>query len=210
MPSHLEVVTVDCLVATPMGDPATFNTFYDHVRRTHSTKPLIVVSDGSDVNLRERIDADDYAVHVPYTKNGIPTALLTARIKRLTDRSLEGESDAATDDGKPAYAVRSQEFYALWAAAVLTYGVGDFLSTIVAVFAVPGLYEGNPVIDIVLRHAGIPGFLGVKIVIFILAIGVSVRGAKEGDRITYYAPPLCITALGIALTAWNVALIGSI
>lgn len=204
MPTRLDVLSIDCFVAIPGGGETPFEAFYDHVRRTHPTKPIVIISDGTDQKLLDRIEADEHAANVPLTETGIPYAMLVARIKRLSGYALSG---APVGDRSTAYRVRTLEFYLLWGVAALTYGVGDFLSTIAAVYLVPGLVEGNPVIATVLEVAGIPGFVAVKIAVFVIAIGVSVRGANANDWITYYAPPIFVTVLGLGLTTWNVSLI---
>lgn len=207
MPSHMEVVSVDALVASPDGDADMFRTFYTHVRKTVPEKPLVVVGTGSDGPIHERIEADERTTRIPTTGNGIPPALLAARITRLSNHDLPGAPGEPLADRTPAYRRNGREFYGLWGGALLTYGLGDFLSTILAVYTVPGLYEGNPVIATVLAHTGILGFLAVKVVVFLGALGLSVRGANVGDRLTYYAPPLLISAFGIVLTVWNLSLI---
>ncbi|MES3160179.1 MAG: response regulator [Halorubrum sp.] len=134
-----------------------------------------------------------------------------------------GESDTSTSgwavsDGpaadeigaaavEPIYRRRPVEFYGLWLVAALTYGVGDVVSTLYAVFGVPGVDEANPVVDALLVNFGVPGFLFLKLLVFLVLISVSVQGARTGDRFSYYWPPLLASALGIALTAWNVSLV---
>ena len=107
----------------------------------------------------------------------------------------------------PLYEVRKTEFYALWLAAALTYGVGDVLSTVYAVMTVPGLIEGNPVVNTLLQNFGLSGFLLFKLLVFFVLISISVQGARSRERLSYYWPPAVMTALGVGLTGWNVRLI---
>ena len=108
---------------------------------------------------------------------------------------------------QPLYQTRKREFYGLWGMAALTYGLGDIVSTTVAVFGTNSLDEGNPIVDTVLETLGVPGFLVLKLIVFLILLSVSVQGARTHDRFTYYWPPLITTALGLFLTAWNTRLI---
>ena len=107
----------------------------------------------------------------------------------------------------PLYEGRQTEFYALWLAAALTYGVGDILSTVYAVMTVPGLIEGNPVVNTLLQNFGLSGFLLFKLLVFFVLISISVQGARSRERLSYYWPPAVMTALGVGLTGWNLRLI---
>lgn len=117
--------------------------------------------------------------------------------------------DEADDDrrGTPLYRTRTGGFYLLWAAAALTYGVGDIVSTLYATVAVPGLLEGNPVVNTLLENFGLPGFLLLKLLVFLMLISVSVQGARSHERFSYYWPPVVMTGLGLLLTGWNLRLI---
>ena len=135
---------------------------------------------------------------------------LLDRLQAVDDDAAATESDIESVDSatvEPIYRTRPAEFYGLWLVAALTYGVGDVVSTLYAVFGVPGIDEANPVVDVLLVNFGIPGFLFLKLLVFLVLISVSVQGARTGDRFSYYWPPLLASALGIALTAWNVSLV---
>jgi len=108
---------------------------------------------------------------------------------------------------EPLYQERRGEFAGLWLAAALTYGAGDTLSTVYAVFAVPGVIEGNPVVGTLLSTLGLPGFVLLKLFVFFVLISVSVQGGRARERFSYYWPPVVMTLLGLALTAWNARLI---
>lgn len=129
--------------------------------------------------------------------------------ERRTPGSPPPTAEPAPDDATetPIYDRRPGSFYALWFVAALTYGVGDIVSTLYAVFGVPGVNEANPVVDTLLVNFGVPGFLGLKLLVFLVLISVSVQGARTGDRFSYYWPPVLASALGIALTAWNASLV---
>ena len=123
---------------------------------------------------------------------------------------VDGASAAGVPAGPPLYRSRSTQFYALWLGAVLTYGVGDVVSTLYATTAVPGLIEGNPVVGTLLSSAGLPGFLLLKLIVLLVLISVSVQGARRREPFSYYWPPVVATGVGLLLTGWNVRLIAGV
>lgn len=130
-------------------------------------------------------------------------------LTRLSESGVEvGErEDGTVAPGPPIYEARPKEFYGLWFLAALTYGVGDIVSTVYAVFLVPGVDEANPVVDALLSNFGIGGFLLFKLLVFLALISIGVQGARTGDRFSYYWPPILATLLGTGLTLWNLSLI---
>lgn len=116
-------------------------------------------------------------------------------------------SDADDPTPEPIYKTHPLEFYGLWLLAALTYGVGDIVSTVYAVFAVSGVDEANPVVDTLLVNFGIGGFMLFKLIVFLALISISVQGARTTDRFSYYWPPAIATSLGAGLTLWNLSLI---
>lgn len=108
---------------------------------------------------------------------------------------------------QPLYRARRREFYALWFLAVLAYGVGDSLTTGLAVIE-PGVVETNPVVALVLAETSIVGFFALKLALFVVLIAISAKGAIDGDRLAYYAPPVFALGLGTALTVWNLFSVG--
>lgn len=107
----------------------------------------------------------------------------------------------------PLYRRDSAGFYGLWFLAAATYGFGDIISTLLAVVTAPGIVESNPIVAGVLANYGIPGFLVVKFAILLVLVWISVGGARDGDRFTYYWPPVVATVLGTGLTGWNLWLL---
>ncbi|MFC7324832.1 HalX domain-containing protein [Halorubrum rutilum] len=120
---------------------------------------------------------------------------------------VDDASVASVPAGPPLYQSRSTQFYALWLAAALAYGVGDVVSTLYATIAVPGLIEGNPVVNALLSTAGLPGFLLLKLIVLLVLVSVSVQGARQREPFSYYWPPVVATGIGLLLTGWNVRLI---
>jgi CheY-like chemotaxis protein len=158
-----------------------------------------------------------------YLSAPVDAAALVRTIERLQKRDTAGDDETTHEHSrdqknasdrvgssvatKPLYRRYPREFYGLWFLAAVTYGVGDIVSTVLAVFTDPDLVEFNPVVSVVLAEYGIAGFLAVKIVILVTLLWISVGGARSNDRFTYYWPPAVATALGIALTGWNLWLL---
>ncbi|WP_423997429.1 hypothetical protein [Halorubrum trapanicum] len=108
---------------------------------------------------------------------------------------------------RPAYRRRPNEFYWLWIAATATYGVGDVVSTIAFLRYVPTIEEANPVVRFALESFGLSGLVALKIAVYLVMLWISVEGAREGDGLLYYFPPVLLTATGTYLTASNVRLL---
>lgn len=108
---------------------------------------------------------------------------------------------------RPAYRRRPREFYWLWIAATTTYGVGDVVSTVAFLQYVPTIDEANPVVAFALDSFGLSGLVGLKIVVYLVMLWISVRGARESDALLYYFPPVLLTLVGTYLTASNVRLL---
>lgn len=107
----------------------------------------------------------------------------------------------------PTYLRRPKEFYTLWIAATSTYGVGDIVSTIAFLTYVPAVDEANPVVALAMDSFGLAGLVALKIAVYLVMLGISVLGAREGDGFLYYFPPALLTVVGLSLTASNVRLI---
>ena len=178
--------------------------------------------------LEDRRDAEDLSEDDRYSelvgelvgrRHQITTLLsqLTEDDGSAADGSRDGPDEAVgpggrssadpTDDVVPLYRTRRRGFYAAWFAAALTYGVGDVVSTVYAVLTVPGLIEGNPVVSGILELLGLPGFVLLKLVVFLALISVSAHGGRTHDRFSYYWPPVVMAGLGLLLTGWNLRLI---
>ena len=118
-----------------------------------------------------------------------------------------GAEATGSGAGGPLYRTRPREFYALWFLAALTYGIGDVVSTLYATVAVPGLIEANPIVGTLLSSSGLPGFLLLKLLVLFVLVSVSVQGARQRERFSYYWPPVVATGIGLLLTGWNVRLV---
>jgi hypothetical protein len=109
-------------------------------------------------------------------------------------------------DLQPLYRRRSREFYLLWLVAGLAYGLGDMLTTSV-VFITPRIGESNPFVAVVLARFGLVGFVAIKLVIFAVLLSISIKGAIDDERLSYYGPPLLAILIGTGLTLWNLTTI---
>jgi hypothetical protein len=145
-------------------------------------------------------------------------AAIVRSVERLRERdAADGNNDSARDAARaaggssvsldPLYHRDSAVFYGLWFLAAATYGFGDIVSTLLAVVTAPGIVESNPIVAGVLANYGIPGFLAVKLAILVVLVWISVGGARDDDRFTYYWPPVVATVLGTGLTGWNLWLL---
>ena len=114
------------------------------------------------------------------------------------------DSDWLTLEGS-SFSGRS--FSSVWAVALATYGVGDVVSTIAFLEYVPAVQEANPVVAFALDAFGLGGLVGLKIAVYLLMLWISVHGAREGDGLLYYFPPVLLTLVGTYLTASNVRLL---
>lgn len=84
-----------------------------------------------------------------------------------------------------------------WAAALLTYGLGDVTTTAIGLSV--GATEMNPVIGEVLAAFGIAGFVGVKAIEF--GAGYAIYRRAPGRYAV--AVPVYIAAVGAFAVAWN-------
>lgn len=99
------------------------------------------------------------------------------------------------------------EFRLQWAVAFLTYVVGDIVSTVILVYFVPGLGEGNPLVAGLLETFGLAGLIVVKGGVFALGLFVSRRGLADEDAAFYYLPPVAMTGFGGVATTINLWLV---
>ena len=205
----LEVHAVDCLVADCSGPDTAAATVYETIRDSYPTTPLVVITRGLNDAQREEIADAEHTAHVPRTDTGIPVPLVIARCKRLANRPL-AETDTAPEPEELSPTVtQTVSLWLLWGVAVLTYGVGDFVTTIIAVYFVEGLGESNPLVVLLLNQFGIRGLFALKIVVFVIAVGINLGFRKRGDRLGYYGPPVFVALLGTLLTVSNLLAINS-
>lgn len=206
MPNPIELRDIDCLVvdATTRSDQT--EGLYNKLRDVHATQPIVFVIGQSVPGLANDLEQDQNAAYVQSTSSGVPPALLTATCTRLV-RGAPSQVAKERIASESPYRVGSFGSYILWIVAGITYGIGDLVTTLYALLFVPGLGEGNLLVLSVLQSFGIPGFVGLKIIAFILAIRISMRGAGSNDRVAFYAPPIAVAAAGAVLTGWNLLLI---
>lgn len=99
-------------------------------------------------------------------------------------------------------------FSRVWLLALATYGVGDVVTTIALVYFSDLHTEANPVIRQAIMAFGGGGFLGLKLLVIYVAIGVSLwAGVGDDDRLMFYAPPLLLALIGVYTTVHNLGLL---
>jgi len=102
-------------------------------------------------------------------------------------------------------------FTTAWVLALATYGVGDVVTTIALVWFSPSLAEANPIVASAIDMFGGGGFLGLKLLVFYAAIGVSLWGGVQyRDRLLIYGPPIVLSAVGVLLAANNLWLVATV
>jgi hypothetical protein len=100
----------------------------------------------------------------------------------------------------------SQHFVHLWLVALATYGVGDIVTTVTLLWFTDKVNELNAVVLFAVDAYGLAGFIALKLVAFLTAIGVSLLGAHTNDRFLYYLPPVALSLVGGFVTTFNIRL----
>jgi len=122
-----------------------------------------------------------------------------------TDPSVTAERSWLTLEGVP---FEPERFTTGWVLALAAYGVGDIVTTIGLVWFSPLHVEANPVIAWAISLFGGGGFLGLKLLVFDAAIGISLwGGVLDEDRVLFYGPPLVLLVFGLFTTALNLSLL---
>lgn len=107
----------------------------------------------------------------------------------------------------PAVAIEYCNFVFLWMMATITFGVGDLMTTFAIMAGYPHIIESNPIMAASVELLGYSGVVGLKLTVFMLALGVSVYSIRVwGDELLYYFPPMAISVAGAFTTAFNVRL----
>jgi hypothetical protein len=95
----------------------------------------------------------------------------------------------------------------VWTLAVVTYGVGDGLTTAAVVWSTPLLREANPIVNAAIDAFGASGLVGLKILALGTAFGFSVWGSTDDDQFMFYLPPVVLALVGTATTLANLSLL---
>lgn len=64
--------------------------------------------------------------------------------------------------------------------------------------------EGNPIVAAAIDAFGFTGLVVLKIGVYLVMLSISVLGARDGDTLLYYFPPVLLTVVGLVLTGLNV------
>lgn len=93
---------------------------------------------------------------------------------------------------------------ALWILAVLLYGVGDTVSTLIGL-SFGNVAEAGPLAAPAISTFGYPGLFGLKVVVFVSFVGVwSVLYTPA--RV---AVPLALATVGGVVTVWNTVVVAT-
>ena len=93
----------------------------------------------------------------------------------------------------------------LWLAAVATFGVGDLLTTGVGL-SHPRIVEAGPVPELFPRQHGLPGLVGLKVLVFGTLFALWTR-LPEPHRV---GVPLAIALVGVVVVVWNTLVIAAV
>ena len=121
---------------------------------------------------------------------------MTGRVLNSSLLSLEG---TALED-------RTWLFYTLWTLATLTYGVGDIVTTTAIRYLSHDVNEVNALVSLAFSTFGRPGFVGLKLLIFlgfVLGQVYSLHIAEEEDWLVVFGPPVLLWLVGLLVTAYN-------
>ena len=94
----------------------------------------------------------------------------------------------------------------LWLIPLATYGVGDIVTTITLLRFTTAVNELNGLIILVVDAFGLPGFVALKLVVFLACLGISLLGARGEDPVLYYFPPIVLSLVGTFVTVMNLQL----
>jgi len=109
--------------------------------------------------------------------------------------SLRGRLEEVTSD--TVWWVHERERQ-LWLLAVLSYGVGDGITTAVGV-GFEATSEAGVVVEGILAGFGVPGFLAFKLAMLGLFYGAWRLLASPGRA----AIPFSLAVVGVSVTVWN-------
>lgn len=194
------VTALECLVITVDSDSRYRERLSARVEDQYPEIPVLFVMIG-DVD-----SADDIAVSsskqedILVVGESIPTRAINRRCHRLVRDQGSGGQSRSIQWADP-------HLLTLWGLAVLTYGIGDFVTTIWAVLTHPGIIEANPIVAALLETYGVLGFLALKGLVFFILILVSALAVAENRRYGALWPPIVASMIGILLTGWNIVTI---
>lgn len=78
-----------------------------------------------------------------------------------------------------------QVFRWLWLIPLATYGVGDIVTTITPLRFTDAVNELNGLITVVVESFGLPGFVALKLFVFLACLGISLLGATWEPPVLY-------------------------
>lgn len=192
-----DVSHLDCLVVTVTGAERRLKRLRTRLDAKFQDIPVLYILQvpTEEQGTTAARNADDVLV--------IGASMPYARINRSCERRLRG--DRIHRSGRIHWSDRS--FVILWLLALLTYGVGDLVTTVWGVVYTPGIGESNPIVAALLETYGGGGFIILKLLVFLLLVLLSVRGVEDGNRFNALWPPVLAIVVGVLLTGWNLVTI---
>ena len=100
-----------------------------------------------------------------------------------------------------------KEFAVLWTIVVLTYGIGDLLTTYYVLWTTPSIVELNVLILAMVARYGTIGLIALKLGGLLLCLCIAVYANQVKDRFLYYWPPVLLIGLGTFVTVYNTTLL---
>lgn len=104
--------------------------------------------------------------------------------------------------GEEAIELLDVSVYHLWGLAIVFFGIGDVVSTVVGLNA-GGLAEVGPLVAPIIEAYGLVALIGLKVATFGICYFIW-RVTPHPHRL---GVPLGLGTLGLLVTAWNTALI---
>lgn len=95
----------------------------------------------------------------------------------------------------------------LWAVAVLTFGIGDTLTTMVILGQQNFMGETNPIVAAAVSQFGLVGFLGLKVLVMGVALLAGLYAYRANDRLLSVVIPLLLAIAGCYATVSNFRLL---
>ena len=92
----------------------------------------------------------------------------------------------------------------LWVFAILTFGVGDVVTTVVGLSL--GAVESHPLGDLVLGLAGVPGMIAWKAGTFVLFAGFAALTPRQWR----VGIPIGVVLWGTVVTTWNLVIVAHV
>lgn len=194
------LAALDCLIASVGPSTRRFERLQARIASRYPGLPVLYLVEHGETPGREDFETKLDRGAVLVVGDSIPRASIERECNRLI--GLERRNKASR-----SIRITDRAFVGFWALALLTYGVGDLVTTAWGVTYAAGIRESNPIVAALLDTYGAGGFLVLKTLIFLLLLLLSLRAVEEDKWIGAMWPPVVATLIGTALTVWNLIVI---